>query len=121
MRINNCYDYHVYLFDSEAYKLAGSFNMRGRLRQLFFVLTDDNIGSEPRPEPNSLQDPPTSFPQAELVDQAVENIRQDHMYTSDIRSTPPAAKPATAQPEDTPGSKRKLKEKEAGAGSSKRR
>ncbi len=111
----------VYLIFSAAYKLAGSFNMRGRLRQLFFILTDDNIGSGPRPEPNSLQDPPTSYPQAELVEQAVENICQDHMYTSDTRSTPPAARSATSQPDDTPGSKRKMKEKESGASNSKKR
>jgi hypothetical protein len=62
--------------------------MRGRLRQLFFVLSDDNIGSGPRPEPHSLQDPLTSYPQSELVEQAVETIRQDHMYTAGNRSTP---------------------------------
>jgi hypothetical protein len=40
---------------SAAYKLAGSFNLRGRLRQLFHVLSDDKIGSGPRLAPNSLQ------------------------------------------------------------------
>jgi len=35
--------------------LASSFNFRGRLKQLFYVLTDDKIGSGPRPAPHSLQ------------------------------------------------------------------
>jgi len=38
-----------------AYRLANSFNLRGRLKQLFHVLTDDKIGSGPRPAPHSLQ------------------------------------------------------------------
>jgi hypothetical protein len=76
--------------------------MRGRLRQLFFVLADDNIGSGPRPEPNSLQDPPTFQPQAELVEQAVENIRQDHMYTSSQGSTPQASQGSTPKAGSTP-------------------
>ncbi len=88
---------------SAAYRLAGSFNMRGRLRQLFFVPTDDNVGSGPRPEPNSLQDPPTFTPQSDLVEQAVENIRQDHMYISSPTSS---QKSASKQPQ-VPGSKRK--------------
>jgi hypothetical protein len=94
--------------------------MRGRLRQLFFVLTDDLVGSGPRPEPNSLQDPPTSYPQAELVEQAVANIQQDHMYTASPASTPPpAAKPSGSLQSDTPGSKRKSSDPKAG--NSKRR
>jgi hypothetical protein len=40
---------------SQAYRLAGSFNLRGRLKQLFHVLTDDKIGSGPRLAPHSLQ------------------------------------------------------------------
>jgi hypothetical protein len=75
--------------------------MRGRLRQLFHVLRDDNVGSGPRPEPNSMQDPPTSQPQAELVEEAVERIQQDHMYTSQQRSSQSTSK------QQTPGSKRK--------------
>ncbi len=47
-------DVHFYLIRA-AYHLAGSFNLRGRLRQLFHVLTDDKIGFGPRPAPNSLQ------------------------------------------------------------------
>jgi hypothetical protein len=37
--------------------LASSFNMRGKLRRLFYVLSDDHIGSGPRPAPHSLKDP----------------------------------------------------------------
>jgi len=71
--------------------------MRGRLRQLFVVLSDDNVGSGPRPEPNSLQDPLTTYPQAELVEQAVEQIRQDHMYTAEHRSTPQSSQKSSSQ------------------------
>ncbi len=90
-----------------AYRLAGSFNMCGRLRQLFHVLTDDNVGSGPRPEPNSLQDPPKSYPQAELVEQAVENIRQDHMYTSQQGRSQGTSKQSTIKQTPGSGSKRK--------------
>ncbi len=83
----HCRTYHILFLFSTAYRLAGSFNLRGRLRQLFVVLSDDNIGSGPRPEPHSLQDPLESFPQAELVDQAVEQIRQDHMYLASPKSS----------------------------------
>jgi hypothetical protein len=31
--------------------------MRGKLRRLFYVLSDDHIGSGPRPAPHSLEDP----------------------------------------------------------------
>jgi hypothetical protein len=48
-----------------AYRLAGSFNLRGRLRQLFHVLTDDKIGSGPRPAPHSLQTKPKPTDQPE--------------------------------------------------------
>ncbi len=100
--------------------------MRGRLKQLFLVLTDDNIGSGPRPEPNSLQDPTTFQPQAELVEQAVENIRQDHMYTSSQGSTPktghgstPKASQASQQSSGS-GSKRKSDEPASKTGQSKK-
>jgi hypothetical protein len=93
---------YIHYFYSAAYCLAGSFNMRGRLRQLFHVLTDDNVGSGPRPEPNSLQDPPTSYPQADLVEQAVEQINKDHMYTSQQKSGQSTSK-------QTPGSGAKRK------------
>ncbi len=73
--------------------------MRGRLGQLFFVLTDDSVGSGPRPEPNSLQDPLTSYPQAELVQQAVEQINQDHMYMAEHRSTPKSGQKSASQPQ----------------------
>ncbi len=106
-------------FLSAAYRLAGAFNMRGRLRQLFFVLSDDNVGSGPRPEPNSLQDPPTLFPQAELVEMAVEQIRQDHMYTASPTATPPSSQKAASRSE-TPGSKRKQPDAPAKAGNSKK-
>lgn len=45
----------VYRLRRSAYRLASSFNFRGRLKQLFYVLTDDKIGSGPRPAPHSLQ------------------------------------------------------------------
>ncbi len=48
--------------------MAGSFNLRGRLCQLFHVLTDDKIGSGPRPAPHSLQHPPKSTGQEESTD-----------------------------------------------------
>jgi hypothetical protein len=75
---------------------ATSINMRGRLRQLFLILSDDNVGSGPRPEPHSLQDPLNTFPQAELVEQAVEQIRQDHMYTASPKTTPQASQQSPA-------------------------
>ncbi len=103
---------------SAAYRLAGSFNMRGRLRQLFYVLNDDSIGSGPRPEPNSLQDPVAVQPQAELVEQAVQQIQQDHVYTAQNRTTPTSSQRASNQ--QTPGSKRKS-EAEAKASQTKRR
>jgi hypothetical protein len=90
--------------------------MRGRLRQLFHVLTDDNIGSGPRPEPNSLQDPPTTYPQAELVEQAVEQIRQDHMYTSQKHPSP-----KHSQHVQGPGSKRKSDDSAVKTGQNKKR
>jgi hypothetical protein len=113
---------------SAAYRLTGSFNMRGRLKQLFLVLTDDNIGSGPRPEPNSLQDPSTFQPQAELVEQAVENIRQDHMYTSSQGSTPKSSRgltpkssqAAASQHSSGSGSKRKSEENASKGGQNKK-
>ncbi len=53
-----------------AYRLAGSFNLRGRLCQLFHVLPDDKIGSGPRPAPHSLQHPPKSTDQEESLPDA---------------------------------------------------
>ncbi len=58
------------IFIRAAYRLAGSFNLRGRLRQLFHVLTDDKIGSSPRPAPHSLQHPPKSTDQEESLPDA---------------------------------------------------
>lgn len=62
--------YTHYIFIRAAYRLAGSFNLRGRLRQLFHVLTDDKIGSGPRPAPHSLQHPPKSTDQEESLPDA---------------------------------------------------
>ncbi len=62
--------YIHYIFIRAAYRLAGSFNLRGRLRQLFHVLTDDKIGSGPRPAPHSLQHPPKSTDQEESLPDA---------------------------------------------------
>jgi hypothetical protein len=96
--------------------------MRGRLKQLFHVLTDDNIGSGPRPEPNSLQDPPTVYPQAELVEQALEQIRQDHMYTAEQKSTPQSGqKTPSSQKSVASGSKRKSDDPPARAVNTKKR
>ncbi len=100
--------------------------MRGRLKQLFLVLTDDNIGSGPRPEPNSLQDPSPFVPQAELVEQAVENIRQDHMYTSS-QGTPKTGRGATSKTgqatpsqQSSSSTKRKSEDSAAKTGQSKK-
>jgi hypothetical protein len=62
-----------------AYRLAGSFNFRGRLRQLFYVLTDDKIGSGPRPAPHSLQNPDQPEKQTKGEDQA-SATEHDHDY-----------------------------------------
>jgi hypothetical protein len=108
--------FFFYFFLRAAYRLAGSFNMRGRLRQLFHVLTDDNVGSGPRPEPNSLQDPPTVQPQAELVEEAVERIQQDHMYISQQRSSQSTSKTAPGS-----GSKRKSDDTSTKSGNKQKR
>jgi hypothetical protein len=95
--------------------------MRGRLRQLFGVLTDDNVGSGPRPEPNSLQDPIATDPGAAMVEEAVKQIRQDHMYTASPRSTTPSTQKTANQKSENSGPKRKLDEANEKAGNSKRR
>jgi len=99
--------------------------MRGRLRQLFFVLSDDNVGSGPRPEPHSLQDPLNSYPSAELVEQAVEQIRQDHLYTASPKTTPQASQksptPHTSKQRVEPDSSVKRKSDDTAVKSGKKR
>jgi hypothetical protein len=95
--------------------------MRGRLRQLFGVLRDDNVGSGPRPEPNSLQDPVVVDPNAAMVEEAMENIRQDHMYTASPQQTTSSSQKTAGQKPENAGPKRKLDDSSAKSGQSKRR
>jgi hypothetical protein len=49
--------YFLYVF-RRAYSLCSSFNnFHGKMRSMFFVLSDDHIGSTPKPAPGSLAEP----------------------------------------------------------------
>lgn len=72
-----------------AYKLASSFNLRGHLRQLFHVLSDDKIGSGPRLAPHSLQHAQKA-PQQQSTAPAT---------TAQTEKTPPTEPMVTDQPD----------------------
>jgi hypothetical protein len=95
-----------------AYRLAGSFNFRGRLHQLFHVLTDDKIGSGPRPAPHSLQQTAKPTPSAtpEGGDKATAtNVSGGDQADSDtsIRSMPGGSKQVKRKADDAPASRGK--------------
>jgi hypothetical protein len=46
------------LLSRAAYLLARSFNFQGRVKKIFYVLTDDKIGSGPRLKPGVLSQKP---------------------------------------------------------------
>jgi hypothetical protein len=52
-----------------AHALAKSFNFQGRIKKIFYVLTDDKVGAGPRLRPNALAD--TSVTEA-ATDQPME-------------------------------------------------
>jgi hypothetical protein len=79
------YNFYYVLLSSAAYRLAGSFNFRGRLRQIFGVLTDDKVGSGPRPAPHSLQHPGEPEKEASGEDQA-SAANHDHDYDVEMVS-----------------------------------
>jgi hypothetical protein len=85
------------------------------------MLSDDSIGSGPRPEPNSLQDPLTSYPQAEPVEQAVEQIRQDHMYIASPKSSSQAGSRSTGRNDCQSGSGSKRKTEDSAVKAVKKR
>jgi hypothetical protein len=46
------------IYFRRAYSLCSSFNnFHGKMRSMFFVLSDDHIGSTPKPAPGSLAEP----------------------------------------------------------------
>jgi hypothetical protein len=99
-------------YSRAAYRLAGSFNFRGRLRQLFHVLTDDKIGSGPRPAPHSLQhtSKPTPNVSADGVNQSnVTSAPGGDPADSDtsLRSLPGGSKQVKRKADDAPASRGK--------------
>ncbi len=88
-----------------AYRLAGSFNLRGRLRQLFHVLTDDKIGSGPRPAPNSLQhtSKPTPVVAVDDESQAVTAPAADPADSDTSVRSLPGGRQVKRKADDTPG------------------
>jgi hypothetical protein len=48
----------LYVYFRRAYALCSSFNnFHGKMRAMFYVLSDDHIGSTPKPAPGSLAEP----------------------------------------------------------------
>jgi hypothetical protein len=97
-----------YLFKCRAaYRLAGSFNLRGRLRQLFHVLTDDKIGSGPRPAPNSLQHTSKPAPVVAPADDSqaakVTASAADPADSDTSVKSVPSGKQVKRKADDTPG------------------
>jgi hypothetical protein len=97
-----------------AYRLAGSFNLRGRLRQLFHVLTDDKIGSGPRPAPHSLQH--TSKPTPNIAQEggnqavtaaATASSADPADSDTSVKSLPGGSKQVKRKAEDVPASRGK--------------
>jgi hypothetical protein len=93
-----------FLFRS-AYKLAGSFNFRGRLRQLFYVLTDDRVGSGPRPAPHSLQFP--GQPDSRNDQPSTAATDHDHDYDMEVLGSGSQSVKRKAADSETAATKRR--------------
>ncbi len=75
-----------------AHLLASSFNFQGRVKKLFYVLTDDKVGSGPRLKPGVLSKGPVT------VQDHVQPMETDH-------DNPEAAQPSeqSTSKADAPG------------------
>ncbi len=104
----------VFYLSRAAYRLAGSFNLRGRLRQLFHVLTDDRIGSGPRPAPHSLQQ--TAKPTPSVAPEGGDKSTATNASGGDpadsdtsVRSVPGGSKQVKRKADDAPASRGKIR------------
>jgi hypothetical protein len=85
-------NYFIFIFIfRRAYALCSSFNnFHGKMRSMFFVLSDDHIGSTPKPAPGS-QAEPSSTSHSGAVTSESDDVVVD-MEVSGGTSTTPASK-----------------------------
>jgi hypothetical protein len=95
-----------------AHLLASSFNFQGRVKKLFYVLTDDKIGSGPRLKPGVLSRGPEKVRDD---DQPMETDPDNSEVATDQSTGQPTGQPASSVP--TLASKLALKRKSDATGS----
>jgi hypothetical protein len=67
-----------------AHALANSFNFQGRVKKIFYVLTDDKVGAGPRLRPNALADTSVTEP---ATDQPMETDTSEVIVINSSEST----------------------------------